>query len=417
MKLKTKYIIDKFVFFSLIFICLSIFLPPFFKSLAITFLALSTLCTFLTKTYVLKPLFDKKILLFLIFFCLHIIGVFYSSNKDSALFDLQIKLPMLILPLIFIFLPKSFITKDKLWQYALSIIAGLTITIFYCFSYGIVRAVSNSLPILPEIIYTKLSANFHPSYLSLFAAIGLVLTYKIPLKNIFTHIKNTGLIKSIIIVLISIFLIMLNSRTGFIVMVISYLWILIDMFFVSKRKVLTISTALIVSLSLVIVLSTDILSQRYNNAINNIGQNDNIMPEQSSMSQRNFIYSNSLNLISENIVFGVGTGDVKSTFEKLYERENVHFQSYLNAHNQYLQTTIALGLVGLLILLSLFFFPMIKMIKEKEFFLLTIFILIGFSFLFESMLERNMGTYFFALIYVLSISYLYNLIYFYKVGI
>ncbi len=408
MKLKTKYIIDKFVFFSIVFICLSIFLPPFFKSLAITFLALSTLCAFFTKTYELKPLFDKKILLFLIFFCLHIIGVFYSSNKDSALFDIQIKLPMLILPLIFIFLPKSFLTKDKLWLYALSIIAGLIITIFYCFSFGIVRAVSNSLPLLPEIIYTKLSANFHPSYLSLFAATGLVLMYKIPLNNIFPNFNKSGLIKSILIVLISIFLIMLNSRTGFILMVISYLWILIDMFFVRKRKVLAISTALIVSLSLLLVLNTNILSQRYNNAINNIGQTNNIEPEMSSMSQRNFIYSNSLNLISENIVFGVGTGDVKSTFENLYERENIHFHSYLNAHNQYLQTTIALGLIGLLIFLSLFFFPMIKMIKEKEFFLLTIFLLIGFSFLFESMLERNMGTYFFALIYVLSNSYLYK---------
>lgn len=408
MKLKTKYIIDKFVFFSIVFICLSIFLPPFFKSLAITFLAFSTLFAFTTKTYEIKPLFDKKIILFLIFFSLHIIGVFNSSNKDSALFDIQIKLPMLILPLIFIFLPKNFLTKDKFWLYALSIIAGLIITIFYCFSFGIVRAVSNSLPLLPEIIYTKLSASFHPSYLSLFASTGLVLTYKIPLNNIFPNFNKSGLIKSIIIVLISIFLIMLNSRTGFILMVISYLWILIDMFFVRKRKVLAISTALIVSLSLVFVLSSDILSQRYNNAINNIGQTNNIEPEMSSMSQRNFIYSNSLNLISENIVFGVGTGDVKSTFENLYEKENVHFHSYLNAHNQYLQTTIALGLIGLLILLSLFFFPMIKMIREKEFFFLTIFLLIGFSFLFESMLERNMGTYFFALIYVLSNSYLYK---------
>lgn len=408
MKLKTKYIIDKFVFFSIVFICLSIFLPPFFKSLAITFLAFSTLFAFTTKTYEIKPLFDKKIILFLIFFSLHIIGVFYSSNKDSALFDIQIKLPMLILPLIFIFLPKNFLTKDKFWLYALSIIAGLIITIFYCFSFGIVRAVSNSLPLLPEIIYTKLSASFHPSYLSLFASTGLVLTYKIPLNNIFPNFNKSGLIKSIIIVLISIFLIMLNSRTGFILMVISYLWILIDMFFVRKRKVLAISTALIVSLSLLLVLNTNILSQRYNNAINNIGQTNNIEPEMSSMSQRNFIYSNSLNLISENIVFGVGTGDVKSTFENLYERENIHFHSYLNAHNQYLQTTIALGLIGLLILLSLFFFPMIKMIREKEFFFLTIFLLIGFSFLFESMLERNMGTYFFALIYVLSNSYLYK---------
>jgi O-antigen ligase len=199
---------------------------------------------------------------------------------------------------------------------------------------------------------------------------------------------------------------MLNSRSGLLILIIAYLWILIDLFFVEKKRISALITLFVLIVCGFFILNSNFLSMRYRNAIENIAQEKNINHESNSMSQRSFIYSNSWTLVSKNLVFGVGTGDVKSTFESLYEKENVRFSSYLNAHNQYLQTTIALGMVGLLVLVLVFLFPMIRMLKQKQYFLLIIFLLIGFSYLFESMLERNMGTYFFALIYVLSNSYL-----------
>ncbi|MDD2530202.1 MAG: O-antigen ligase family protein [Bacteroidales bacterium] len=406
MKLKTKDIIDKLIVLSIIIVCLSIFLPPFFKSISISLLAIAVLGAFFSKAYSLKPSVNKESLLLIAFFFLHIIGVFYSSDKNSALFDLQIKLSLIILPLLFIFIPKQFLSKDKLWTYFLAIIIGLVLTIFYCFISGVVRSISNSLPLVGEIIYTKLGAKFHPSYLSLFASVGLVLTYKIPLNQFLKAPNQAKLIKIFTIALISFFLVMLNSRSGLLILIIAYLWILIDLFFVEKKRISALITLFVLIVCGFFILNSNFLSMRYRNAIENIAQEKNINHESNSMSQRSFIYSNSWTLVSKNLVFGVGTGDVKSTFESLYEKENVRFSSYLNAHNQYLQTTIALGMVGLLVLVLVFLFPMIRMLKQKQYFLLIIFLLIGFSYLFESMLERNMGTYFFALIYVLSNSYL-----------
>lgn len=405
MNLKTKVIVDKFIIFSIIIICFSIFLPPFFKSISITLLIFSILGAFFTKTYTPKLNLNKDFLLLFFFFFLHIIGIFYSSNKDFAFFDIQVKMPMLILPIIFLFIPKNFLSKDKLLTYSLAIIIGLVLTIFYCFILGIIRAINNSTPLISEIFYTKLSAGFHPSYLSLFAVVVLILTYKIPL-NKFINATKSNLIKIAIIALISVFLVMLNSRAGLLILIIAYLWILFDMFFIKKSRLYAIITFIIILVSALFIINSEFLSMRYSNAIEDFSKNDNIKHETSSVSQRAFIYSNAWNLVSDNLVFGVGTGDVKSTLEELYKKENIHFYSYLNAHNQYLQTTIALGLLGLLNLVLVFLFPMIKMLKKKEYFLLITFILIGFSFLFESMLERSMGVYFFSLIYVLSNSYL-----------
>ena len=124
------------------------------------------------------------------------------------------------------------------------------------------------------------------------------------------------------------------------------------------------------------------------------------------MSQRKFIYGSSLNLILEKPLFGQGTGDVRKSLNNLYEKNNVKFYSYLNAHNQFIQTTIALGLIGLIIILLLFIIPIINIIKSREYYLIAIYLIIGFSFLFESMLDRSMGAYFFILIYILSNIYI-----------
>jgi len=408
MKYKTKSIVDKSILISMFFICLSIYLPTFFKSLSITFLSLSIILAYLTKSYPFKLNFNKYNLLIIILYLLYVIGVFYSSDIKEALFDLEVKLPIIIFPILFLFLPRNFISKKNIWLYCSAIIAGLVINIFYCFYYGILNAINNSLPLIPEISYTKLSLSFHPSYLSLFASIALIFVYKIPFKNLFNFNTRTNfIVKFLLYFIITIFLLMLKSRSGFIAMTISYIWIICNTFFVEKRKLVSIFTLIIITFFYILVFNSGQFSGRYYNAIENMSESNTTSTyNASSMSQRKFIYSNSIDLILEKPFFGVGTGDVKLTLNKLYSNEQVDFKSYLNAHCQFIQTTIALGAVGFIVLLIIFLFPIIEMYKQKEYFLVTIFVLIGVSFLFESMLERQMGTFFFGLIYVLTSSFL-----------
>jgi len=72
------------------------------------------------------------------------------------------------------------------------------------------------------------------------------------------------------------------------------------------------------------------------------------------------------------------------------------FKLELNAHNQYLQTMITLGIIGLIVLLLNLILPALYSMEQKHYLYLVFLILIGFNLLFESMLETQAGVVFYA---------------------
>lgn len=75
----------------------------------------------------------------------------------------------------------------------------------------------------------------------------------------------------------------------------------------------------------------------------------------------------------------------------------------LNAHNQFNDTIISVGLVGLLILLTIILYPIFLWIKHKKLDILffSFLFIITISALFESIFERQMGIMFFVFFYFL----------------
>lgn len=402
MKYKIKSIIDKSIFISMFFICVSIFLPPFFKGLSISILIACIIIAYSIKSYKFKEniTFNKHNMLLFIFYVLYIIGFFYSYDKKEALFDLEIKLPILIFPLIFFFIPKKIISKRNLWFYSMFIILGCVFFILYRFSLGIIIAITNSLPLIPEISYCKLA--IQPSYFALITSVALILTYKLPLKELFRITSKTNnIIKSISIFIITIFFLFLNSTSGLLCITIAYLSIIFNTYIIEKRKKASLLPICTIVVFYILVFNVNSFNDRYK-----YYANIELKSEKKEGSQRKFIDLRAHKIILESSLFGSGTGDVKATLARFYKENGANFDKYYNAHNQFLQTNIALGAVGLILFMLIFIMPFIKMIQQKEYFLITIFVLLGTSFIFESMLERQMGTFFFGLIYVLSNSYL-----------
>ena len=106
----------------------------------------------------------------------------------------------------------------------------------------------------------------------------------------------------------------------------------------------------------------------------------------------------SFEITNDNFLMGVGTGDVKDNLLDKY-REKQMFNALgleLNAHNQYLQTTLALGILGLIILMVTLVLPALYGLEVKHYLYLIFLILIAFNFLFESMLETQAGVVFYA---------------------
>ena len=77
---------------------------------------------------------------------------------------------------------------------------------------------------------------------------------------------------------------------------------------------------------------------------------------------------------------------------------NKFYKSYYNYHNQFLQSWAAAGILCLLLLLLILFVSFKMGIQNKDFILLAITFLISMSFISESMLERQYGVIYFALI-------------------
>ncbi|MBC7410863.1 MAG: O-antigen ligase family protein [Bacteroidia bacterium] len=128
-------------------------------------------------------------------------------------------------------------------------------------------------------------------------------------------------------------------------------------------------------------------------------------PDVSSSQMRKLIWQDAITLIKQKPL-GYTTGDVDSALVIQYiKTENaLATQKHLNAHNQFLQTTLALGIVGLLTLLSLLYYPLFKLNKEAWFFYLFFSLIITFNFLTESMLQTQSGIVFFVLSYCILVS-------------
>ena len=111
-----------------------------------------------------------------------------------------------------------------------------------------------------------------------------------------------------------------------------------------------------------------------------------------SLSMRLEFWETALHIIKQNIVFGVGTGDVENAFKTQYKKEDTDLQKnwQLRSHNQYMATTVALGVIGFIIFLIHLLTPFFS--NKKISLLFVFFILIELlSFINEDTLETQAG--------------------------
>lgn len=106
-------------------------------------------------------------------------------------------------------------------------------------------------------------------------------------------------------------------------------------------------------------------------------------------------------------VFGYGVGDYHDVLRERFGTEGYQSlkEHHLNAHNQYTETTLAIGVVGLLVMLFWLVMPLYIAWRRKAGFweVLVLTFIVMFSLLFESILERQMGMQFVALLYAIMI--------------
>jgi O-antigen ligase len=157
-------------------------------------------------------------------------------------------------------------------------------------------------------------------------------------------------------VVLDVFLILLSARIAFIGMILLHVGIAFDLFVFRKQYLKSLSLLLLITIVVFGASNIKTFNQRYQNIDKRttIAQQGSQKKVSDSLSQRSFIYSNIFELIKRNLVIGYGTGDSRMALEDFYNEKNVSFGRYLNAHNQFLQTAVAVGALGLLCLMMCF---------------------------------------------------------------
>ncbi|MHC1703111.1 MAG: O-antigen ligase family protein [Tenuifilaceae bacterium] len=123
----------------------------------------------------------------------------------------------------------------------------------------------------------------------------------------------------------------------------------------------------------------------------------------SSLIQRYIYFKASLQVIKENLLFGVGTGDGPDSLKEHYKKSGVDLDQkyWYISHNQYLTVWIASGLVGLILFLIGLSYPFIYEKRYKYFLCLVFQIIILLSMLNEDTFETHIGVSFAALFYAI----------------
>ena len=342
-----------------------------------------------------KTLYSNKgALLFLGLYALYAMGMLYTQNTVNGLFDLVLKLSMVVFPLIMLS-GTAMIDRVKLNRVLLSFVIGcLAICLFLAIRAFHAYSLTKDLT---KFTYVDLSYIMHPGYLAMYLTFALIIVFL----TIFE--KTTSwmylAVRIIVMLFFALFIMLLSSKAGILSLLFAAVFMLV--FLIYKKKYLMVILAIIVAIVMVFMVlkyskfTIVRIKAAYNVLVNYKGistQTDD------STSDRIVIWRVSEKVIKANPLFGVGTGDVKDALMQVYKTDSVDFavKKSLNAHNQYIQTTVAIGLIGGSVLLMSLLLPLYWALKRRNWIYVFFLMLILLNFLFESMLERQAGVIFYA---------------------
>lgn len=326
----------------------------------------------------------------IVFFILNIFALIYTDHWDSGVFDIESKLSFFIFPLV---LASSvhFYRKVYIENLLFFFVIGLLFASMYCLYIGFYRVLALDAS-FQYLTYIDLSVIMHPSYFSMYLCFGVLIVYHRWKINLFTKFgQRVFYILSLALFVLMILL--LSSKTGIIVLFLVLLAIIHDLV---KRKIAVFALLfLTLSLFTVIFLTNDRF-ESMRGQVSHLFSSEQLNEKESS-GIRIVLWNTASDMIAENWLFGIGGGDLKyeltekagiKTFDKNDNR------IYFNAHNQWLETFLSVGVIGLLLILSWLVLPMFKIVSEYRIILIGLFIIILVNGIFESVFNRQEGVIF-----------------------
>ena len=128
----------------------------------------------------------------------------------------------------------------------------------------------------------------------------------------------------------------------------------------------------------------------------------------SSVGQRISFALNSIEVIKDNLIFGVGTGDFVIEYDKAHYKNTPEIISTTNPHNMYILVGVQLGLVGLVSFISIFYYQLRFGIQNQDTEMRDFGVFLPFFFMILMLSDSYLLGHYTSLLFVFFSSFIYK---------
>jgi O-antigen ligase len=316
----------------------------------------------------------------------------FTRNYSFGLFDLQIKLSLLLLPIVFGTLDTHILYRRRRWIFLSFIFACLLSGLICLF-----KAANDYTNDTHVFFYVLFSRFIHPAYFAMYLNLALSMLL---FDNSLSEIRRT--VYKIMYYLLCIFfvflIVLLSSKIGLISSAIIFIVYAVYQAITKKKWQIAMSAFIaLIGFSAYLVFFAPASFERFKQASYAMMSDEKVNPGEGT-AVRMQIWKAAKELIIQQPLAGYGTGDVKDVLISKYEERSITgaIKYKLNAHSQYLQSFVATGLAGILSLLLMLILPARQAFRRKNHLYFLFLLIVFLNFLVESMLETQAGVIFYA---------------------
>ena len=319
------------------------------------------------------------------------ISLFYTDNMQRGVLDTLGKCTFLFPLFAFLISDFSYLKKNHLKAILYLFTAALILRFLLRFVI-MLHAIHNGAN-LSSCLDAAFDPETHHSYVSMYVLIALVFLI---LEMIELPVKYKLLYGFASLLLVG-YLLCIQSRAGLLCLVIIALIALVMYVFIRKKYIF----GLIAFFAAIIVLwsISRVMPDSQTRLLSTI---EAVMKGQRT-DDRFAITKGAVYAIKENMPWGTGIGDRMDELIKAYQIVKVEkpYEHKYNPHNQFMDTLLSEGILGLAVLMAMIFLPFIEAVGKHNWLLLFFLIIVTISACFESVFERQMGEIYFSLFLVL----------------
>lgn len=317
------------------------------------------------------------------------IGLNHNALFDRELWrDLVLQLPFLLLPLSFLLLPKwEGIHKCIVWVVVIAccLVSALAATLNYAMHFREITEQYDRSQVMPtEPDHVRFSILISIAILS-----GCMQLLKKELSTQWRLSIGLG------IGLLFLFQHLLAVRIGLLSLYAAGILLLIGIGWQLKRwKIAVASIVVIVGVGLACLWLLPTLQLRIHSTVYDTTQRGAASSANNfSVTARLYSYEIAQTIIQQHPLLGVGKVQLEQEMAQQYSYRYPEIKSdnYLLPHNQLIYILTAFGVVGLLLFVCGFYYPLVVGLRQRNLLVVILYAIITISFLTEYTLESNLG--------------------------